>query len=1273
MGWHIPAKRLTPSELFATPPQSYGPAPFWWWVGQPLDRSRLAWQLDQLLAKGVHNAIISYNHEPDGTSDHGTPPVFSPQWWELLCWMVDQCKRRGMQISFSDYTLIAPLLQEIGRETVEMRGGELRQCGGEFKGGESCRLASESGGLMLTAWAYPLDRGAANREGAMDLFGFVHNGCLQWTAPAGQWLVSLIWLAPTAFDPMHPQSGRKVIERLYAPFEEHCLGELGKTIPIFFQDELDFGCRMPMWSDRLPEEFRRRKGYELLPLLAGLWHDLGPIAPKLRIDYADVVTQLLEECYFIPVFNWHETRGVLLGNDNCGRGGIESGRAHYGDYFRTMRWYQAPGTDDPSLSQPRAFKGLKVNSSIAHLYGRKRVWNECFHSSGWGATPAQVVEALNQDFAYGATVVNLHGLYYSTLGSWWEWAAPDFHFRQPYWKHSAALSGYVTRLCWLLCQGTHVCDVAMVYPITSIEAGLGRLIAEPGGSISLSEQQAGHPESLLDESEAHAFGLGRHLFNAGLDFDFIDFQSLEKASAGNGQLHVAGESYRILILPAMSAARFSTLQKAREFQREGGVVIAFGVLPRASDRAGSDDPELSRLVREIFGPEAGGAKPTTHHGGPRGCPGGAGCYIPEDYRGVEDAINRTVHRDVVLDGEGLHVLHRRDESRDVYYVFNPNPHTIRGTVTFRATGSIQRWDAWTGNITAWSDVHCEGPVSRVPMHIEAGQSQVVVFEREAAAGAGEAQVGRETMGVERSSRSTLHAPRPTRVIPLDGPWDFQLRPTLDNRFGDFRLPAHEGMLGAEARRFRFAEEPADAVMPPAWQRPELDDSQWRLVTYSFGPRFWRLGPIEPGADRSALETRLAGLRCINPAVPVVVDGRRYCWQPYDISLRWGIENDPFLLDWMSGPHGLKGQVPDEYIDLNCDRAGAAWYLWTCVQSAEARTSPLVMGSRSAYAAWLNGRAVMAQTDALPAGRQSIWNLPHYRSEPRRNCVALRAGDNSLLMRFTQPPDQRVRAYVAFDSPTTVRAPTGYPLAGRVGRHETGSDRLGLRWFAGGDHPTFNCRPGRPMRAGWYRFTAPPGLKAMKIVARGPVRAWAAGAELPAAVSTQRADGTLIYHLDVPQPSPDPVVVAVRTEPTPASFGGDALPEPILLDCGAGRIPLGDWSAFGLATYSGAACYSRIVELDSAQAAGRPVLDLGGVAATAAVRVNGQYLASLIAPPWQVDLAGHVQPGPNCIEIEVANTLANHYSVGIPTPYVFPGQTVSGLLGPVRLILKPGND
>ena len=44
------------------------------------------------------------------------------------------------------------------------------------------------------------------------------------------------------------------------------------------------------------------------------------------------------------------------------------------------------------------------------------------------------------------------------------------------------------------------------------------------------------------------------------------------------------------------------------------------------------------------------------------------------------------------------------------------------------------------------------------------------------------------------------------VVQLDGPWDFELKPTMDNRFGDFRWPPSREILGAEARRFRYADE-----------------------------------------------------------------------------------------------------------------------------------------------------------------------------------------------------------------------------------------------------------------------------------------------------------------------------------------------------------------------------------------------------------------------------------------------------------------------------------
>ena len=45
-----------------------------------------------------------------------------------------------------------------------------------------------------------------------------------------------------------------------------------------------------------------RKGYDLAPLLPALWHNLGAVTAKIRIDYNDVVTTLLEQRYFIPVF-----------------------------------------------------------------------------------------------------------------------------------------------------------------------------------------------------------------------------------------------------------------------------------------------------------------------------------------------------------------------------------------------------------------------------------------------------------------------------------------------------------------------------------------------------------------------------------------------------------------------------------------------------------------------------------------------------------------------------------------------------------------------------------------------------------------------------------------------------------------------------------------------------------------------------------------------------------------------------------------------------------
>ena len=589
-------------------------------------------------------------------------------------------------------------------------------------------------------------------------------------------------------------------------------------------------------------------------------------------------------------------------------------------------------------------------------------------------------------------------------------------------------------------------------------------------------------------------------------------------------------------------------------------------------------------------------------------------------------------------GSGFQTLHRREGGRDVYFVFNPAKTKVEAEVGFRAAGGGTRLDAWTGGRSAVT-TSTSGGMVRTRLCLGGGEAALLVFDP--------VQAEARTQTRESAARGAEAG----EVLPLSETWQCEVEPTLDNRFGDFRRPPSEGCMGAEARRFRYAEEP-ESGGAEGWMRPEHDDGAWPVATTSFGQRMWCLGPLPAGTNTQALERDLAGALCINNSTTLRVGGREFSWKPYEFSTRWGVESDPHLKDWASGPHGLKGEVPDEFIDLHTDEAGAVWLLWTAVEVDAARKATLTTGSRSSYAAWLNGERVLVQDDELPPGRQSIWNLPHYRCEPQARDVALRAGANPLLLRVVQPAGQRVRAFAAFAPPEGAPKP-----------------ELALRWFAAAGQPAFDPRPEQAAGATWYRFVSAPGLRALRVVSRGPCAAWAEGVALAATATTRREDGLIETRFAVAQARAGCSHVALRVEPVRGAFGCAALAEPVGMECGAGELRAGDWCGQGLEHYSCRVWYRQTLRLTAEQAGRALGLELGGVAATAEVWVNGRCLANLIAPPWRVPVAGVLRPGENRIEIRVANTLANYFHVGIPTPYAPREQTMSGLLGPVRFSLR----
>ncbi|MFC5814236.1 hypothetical protein [Nonomuraea harbinensis] len=113
-------------------------------------------------------------------------------------------------------------------------------------------------------------------------------------------------------------------------------------------------------------------------------------------------------------------------------------------------------------------------------------------------------------------------------------------------------------------------------------------------------------------------------------------------------------------------------------------------------------------------------------------------------------------------------------------------------------------------------------------------------------------------------------------------------------------------------------------------------------------------------------------------------------------------------------------------------------------------------------------------------------------------------------------------------------------------------------------------------------------------------------------------------------------------------------------CGPGRMRLGDWEERGLAGYSGGVRYRTTVTARS----GPGVLDLGRVRGTAEVTVNGRPCGIRVCSPYAFDV--DLDDGDNVVEILVLGTLGPYLDEVSPTHFVFAGQRVSGLFGPVRL-------
>ncbi|MCX8064847.1 MAG: glycosyl hydrolase [Candidatus Hydrogenedentes bacterium] len=819
--------------------------------------------------------------------------------------------------------------------------------------------------------------------------------------PSGNYELQLFYIVPGGFDYHNPDACKALLNMLHGELERRFPDELGKTIAGSFQDEFP---PTPRFSRRLIDEFKTRKGYDILDYLPALirdvasWEgkDLAPSTVKVRCDSADVASSLAEEAFFIPLEQWHERYGMLCGYDQTVRNADPfRGEEYYVDYFKLMRHYSAPGNDMDGDCKP--------HQSMADLYSKPRVWIEAFHSSGWGQTIEEIATLLHPWILNGATLFDPHAIYYSIHGSFWEWAPPDTGWRQPYFVHYKVLSDYVARMCWLLSQGKHEVRLAVLHPATTVHAYIGYQLNLPGA-----------------KKVADAYwNLQKFLRKYNVDYIILDKDSVVRSNiVEGGWLEVNGVKLHTIVLPSVEYICASVLEKLFKFWRAGGKVFKYGEpLHQIADVVAPTQEQVEWL--NAFSSEV----PTIVDldAWAKECRDKVPAWTLENIPTLKRKVSGKPIYFIMSDEGTLPNARARFDinKRNLYEIPSAKGEPLYCSF-LEEEGVPEFWDALTGKVeTIWNysiesgmtkaviDLS-ETPAPLVSLRpkneedLDGIETDLRVLECKQDGGGLKVvvtpflsklnkEVEKKSVKVKKGGNEIIAEVeiQPVQEQLFEGPFDFTLIPTCDNKDGSFAYPPSEGPIPVETRAFRGKVEEEWEKGSTDWLSSDFDDSGWEQMIASFGPRARWKGPITlpDGASIDSLEQ------------VIDVEGN---WNYSEYSLRLGINEDPVFSSALGG----KGRIPEDFIDLGRVKSGQVFHIqcfvelpYDAVGDGEIIKSVLRVGSTAKKKVFLNKIPVVGEG----LGREKVFKAN----------VNLVSGVNVLDIFLESIVEDRLRMYFQF--------------------------------------------------------------------------------------------------------------------------------------------------------------------------------------------------------------------------------------------------------------------
>jgi hypothetical protein len=514
---------------------------------------------------------------------------------------------------------------------------------------------------------------------------------------------------PNILDPLAVSTFLKVTHDHYA----RALEPIGKYIEAFFTDEpslisvyvpkdQEYPQTLP-WHPRLPEEFRKRKGYDLLPHRESLFVDTGGIDRKIRCDFYEVVAEVTAETYFGGLQRWCHDHGVASSGHLLGEETMVWQTDFDGDPFTCYRKFDIPGIDmilsDPEKIMAKDyFMVPKVAGSATRLQGGRRLMCEISDFFGMMEKHHASIEQMKctAGILYSFGVTDLCSYYSLTFAPEAEIKPMEF---SP--KEYRRYTEFATRLNAMFSTGSVEPRVALLYPIVSLWSHFTpshRSMYEP------------HPNENVRFLDGSFTDLCRSLLQQQIDFDIVDERSLAGARTEGKSLVVGHRRYDTLLLPPTDTLRLATMETILRHVEGGGSVLAHPLLPAHAAEGPDGD---HRIAEMMAGVKAAGALGGSAAGSP-----------PVGYL-VKSRITPPVN--ILPASPNILCTQLLLKEGTAFFVVNVSSSGYAGTWSFRVSGRPYLYDPSTGEERELPDEKTTGTLPRVSLDLRPFESVFLLF------------------------------------------------------------------------------------------------------------------------------------------------------------------------------------------------------------------------------------------------------------------------------------------------------------------------------------------------------------------------------------------------------------------------------------------------------------------------------------------------------------------------------------------------------------------